>query len=149
MQYKPHSQPRHQATSSRQQQPVTRFHRISRQIGCFVAAVCLVLAASSNALAEKINLNTADAEALEYIPGIGPAKAREIIALRSAGDGFKSIDDLLEVPGIGAKTLEVIRQHGSVDSGVATLTDQMRQNPARRNALPESSSSSIGTAGSG
>lgn len=84
---------------------------------------------SNPALAEKINLNSADSEALEYIPGIGPSKSKEIIALRTASDGFKSVEDLLAVPGIGEKTLQIIKQHGVLDGGVSTLTEEMRQNP--------------------
>lgn len=95
----------------------------------YVLAVLIMTAFSSNALAEKINLNSADAEALEYIPGIGPAKSKEIIALRSESNGFKSVEDLLAVPGIGQKTLQVIMQHGALDDGVSTLTEEMRQNP--------------------
>jgi competence protein ComEA len=95
----------------------------------FVLVFILMTLFSNSALAEKINLNNADAEALEYIPGIGPAKSKEIIALRSASDGFKSVEDLLAVPGIGEKTLRVIKQHGVLDGGVSTLTEEMRQNP--------------------
>ena len=89
---------------------------------------------SGNALAEKVNLNSADAEALEYIPGIGPAKSKEIIALREASNGFKSVEDLLAVPGIGEKTLEVIKKHGVIEGGVSSLTEEMRQNPPQSSA---------------
>ncbi len=97
-------------------------------LGCILVFVLMTLF-SSAALAEKINLNSADAEALEYIPGIGPAKSKEIIALRSESNGFKSVEDLLAVPGIGEKTLQVIKQHGVLNGGVSTLTEEMRQNP--------------------
>ena len=44
-------------------------------MGKFLCSMFLMLAMCSNAWAEKINLNSADAEALQYIPGIGPAKS--------------------------------------------------------------------------
>ena len=102
-------------------------------LGCIFAFLLLTLF-SGAALAEKVNLNNADAEALEYIPGIGPAKSKEIIALREANNGFKSVEDLLAVPGIGEKTLEVIKQHGVIDGGVSSLTEEMRQNPPQSSA---------------
>jgi len=62
----------------------------------------------------KINLNTATPQQLEALPGIGPALAQRIISLRSQlkrqnGHGFQSIEQLLEVPGIGPKRFAHIR----------------------------------------
>ncbi len=57
----------------------------------------------------KVNLNTADAAALETLPRVGPAMAQKIIAWRQANGRFASVDDLLAVSGIGAKTLESLR----------------------------------------
>lgn len=57
----------------------------------------------------KINVNTAGASELESLPGIGPARAQAIIDYRSRSGPFRTIDDLLDVPGIGAGTLEDIR----------------------------------------
>lgn len=57
----------------------------------------------------RVNLNTADRAALETLPGVGPALAERIIAWREANGGFRSVDDLLEVSGIGEKTLEGMR----------------------------------------
>ncbi len=109
-----------------------------------VAACCLMLALTGNAHAEKINLNTADADTLTYIPGIGPAKAREIVSTREAIGDFQSMEDLLSVKGIGEKTLEVIRQHGELDGGVSTLTEEMRSNPPRRAASTQTSDAPSG-----
>lgn len=52
----------------------------------------------------KISLNHATASELETLPGIGPATAEAIIQARSERP-FKTIEDLLDVPGIGAQTL--------------------------------------------
>ncbi len=54
----------------------------------------------------KININTADVQELTKLTGIGPAKAERIIALRQELGKFTSIQDLLQVKGIGPKTLE-------------------------------------------
>ncbi|NII40086.1 competence protein ComEA [Curtobacterium flaccumfaciens] len=50
---------------------------------------------------EVVDLNTADATALESLPGIGPALAERILAWRDEHGGFRSVEDLLEVSGIG------------------------------------------------
>ena len=84
---------------------------------------------SGIALAEKVNLNNAGSEALQYIPGIGPSKAKQIIATRESNGKFKTIDQLIEVPGIGEKLLEAIRKHGVLEGGVSTLTEEMKANP--------------------
>lgn len=56
-----------------------------------------------------LDLNTADAAALEALPRIGPALAERIIAWREENGRFTSVDDLLAVPGIGEKLLDGLR----------------------------------------
>jgi competence protein ComEA len=56
-----------------------------------------------------IDLNTADATTLELLPGVGPVLAERIIAYRREIGGFRTVDDLLDVKGIGAKTMTKIR----------------------------------------
>lgn len=57
----------------------------------------------------RVNLNTADAAALDTLPRIGPAMAARIIDWRDANGRFTSVEDLLSVPGIGDKMLETLR----------------------------------------
>lgn len=58
----------------------------------------------------KVHLNTAKESDLETLPGIGPSKAKAIIDYRTKTGGFASLDDLLNVTGIGAKTLEKLKE---------------------------------------
>lgn len=57
----------------------------------------------------RVNINTADATALDTLPRVGPAMAERIIAWREANGGFSSIEDLLDVSGIGDATLDGMR----------------------------------------
>lgn len=57
----------------------------------------------------KVNLNTADASALDTLPRIGPAMAERIIAWREANGRFTAVEDLLDVAGIGDATLSGLR----------------------------------------
>ena len=53
-----------------------------------------------------VNLNTAGNAELEELPGVGPVTAQAIVDWRAANGGFRSVDQLLDVDGIGEKTLE-------------------------------------------
>lgn len=60
--------------------------------------------------AAPIDLNTATVEQLDALPGVGPATAQAIVAYRSAHGGrFKSVNELLEVRGIGPAKFEALR----------------------------------------
>jgi len=58
-----------------------------------------------------VNINTATAEELELLPGIGPARARAILEYRKVRGAFAKVDDLREVDGIGERSLELLRPH--------------------------------------
>ncbi|GLK88942.1 ComEA family DNA-binding protein [Pseudomonas turukhanskensis] len=67
-------------------------------------------------VAGALNLNTADAQALQTgLIGIGQVKAQAIVEYREANGPFTSVDELLEVKGIGASTLEKNRARLSLD----------------------------------
>jgi len=57
----------------------------------------------------RVNLNTADAAALDTLPGVGPATAAKILAWRERHGRFESIEDLLDVGGIGEAKLDALR----------------------------------------
>ncbi len=62
----------------------------------------------------KVNINTADAAALQTIPGIGPSKADRIIEYRESEGKFNEIDDIKNISGIGNKTFESIKVYITV-----------------------------------
>jgi competence protein ComEA len=57
----------------------------------------------------RVNLNTADAAALETLPRVGPALAERILQWREANGRFAAIEDLMQVTGIGEKTFDGLR----------------------------------------
>jgi competence protein ComEA len=56
-----------------------------------------------------VDLNTATEADLDTLPGVGPVTARAILDWRTEHGGFTSVDELLEVSGIGEVTLEELR----------------------------------------
>lgn len=63
----------------------------------------------------KIRINSASVEELQKLKGIGPAKAEAIVSYREENGPFQTVEDLLEVSGIGEKTLETIKDDIVVD----------------------------------
>lgn len=74
-----------------------------------VPAVGETAAAAPGMSGGKVNLNTADAATLDTLPGVGPATAAKIIAWREQHGRFASVEDLLDVSGIGAAKFESLR----------------------------------------
>ena len=65
--------------------------------------------ASATVAGGKVNINTASAQELTTLPGIGPKKADAIVSYRKANGAFGSVDDIVKVKGIGPKTLDKLR----------------------------------------
>lgn len=59
----------------------------------------------------KININTALVQELDTLPGIGPATAEKIVAYREKVGGFKKIEDIMEVPGIGESKFNSLKDY--------------------------------------
>jgi len=64
----------------------------------------------------RVNLNTATAEELQKIPGIGPTIAERILAYRTKQGGFRTVSELLAVSGIGEKSLERLEPYLYIES---------------------------------
>ena len=94
------------------------------------------------AFAGGIDINTADASALESLPGIGESKAAAIIQYRTDHGPFKTVDELDHVSGIGPSTLASIRDLVSIGGGgtaAGTATTATTAAPAPT-STPSSSS---------
>lgn len=65
--------------------------------------------AAAGAVMGKVNINTATAEQLAVLPGVGEVIGQAIVDYRQMNGPFKTVDDLAEVKGIGEKKLEAIR----------------------------------------
>ena len=62
----------------------------------------------------KVNINTANADEVATLNGIGKAKAEAIVAYRTANGNFTTVDDLTKVKGIGDKIIEKIKPEVTV-----------------------------------
>ena len=80
----------------------------------FCFALLIVLFSVTMAFA-KVNINTATADELAGLTGIGKVKAEAIVAYRTANGQFKSVEDLTKVTGIGDKTLEKLKADITID----------------------------------
>ena len=78
------------------------------------------IASAGKAIDGVVNLNTAPAVTLGLLPGVGPAKAAAIVRYR-ARRPFRTVDELVRIPGIGRKQVRALRPHLAV-SGPSTAT---------------------------
>lgn len=69
----------------------------------------LAIALASPLACAALNLNTATKDELVALSGIGPAKAQAILDYRAQHGGFKSVDELKDVKGIGARRFEKLK----------------------------------------
>jgi len=79
-------------------------------IGRLLAAVFVIIFIATGVGvagdAPKVNINNATVEELTQLKRIGPKYAEKIVAFREANGPFKTADELVNVPGIGSKTVE-------------------------------------------
>ena len=82
----------------------------------FATVMCVgsAVAAAKPAPSSKINVNTASAEQLTALPGVGPKLAARIVDHRQKEGSFRSVQELLNVKGIGEKNLAKIQGYLSV-----------------------------------
>lgn len=88
--------------------------------GAIALATALLLAFAASAaetapLKGTVNVNTASVTELQLLPGVGEARASELIALRKQRGGFKSLDELKDVKGIGDAGLDKMRPYVRLD----------------------------------
>lgn len=83
--------------------------------GASPAAAGVEPASAMSGSYRRLDLNTASAEELELLPGIGPKKAEAVLAWRDTNGRFSRVEDLLEIKGIGERTLERLRPYVCVD----------------------------------
>jgi competence protein ComEA len=69
------------------------------------AGVAATMTSGTSPVADLVNLNTADQVALESLPEVGPVTAQSILSWRSDHGAFTSVDQLLDIDGIGESTL--------------------------------------------
>ena len=95
---------------------------------CVAIVVLSLLESTANADAAKlegvVNLNTASMDELRLLPGVGPARVRNILAYRHAHP-FRTVDELARIQGIGRKTVRRLRLHLAV-SGPSTAQRVLR-----------------------
>ena len=84
-----------------------------------LVALLFALFAFSGFAMAAVDLNTATAEQLDTLKGVGPAKAKAIIEYRTKNGPFKSVNDLEKVNGFGKKTVDALRADVSVGGAAA------------------------------
>ena len=67
------------------------------------------VSAAGSSASGKLNINTATADDLDTLPGIGPSRASAIVDYRSENGPFRTVDDLTSVPNIGERIVDSIR----------------------------------------
>lgn len=103
---------------------------MKKRITTLMAVIAIALPLLSAFAAAKapvegvININTAPAEELMKLPGIGKSKAEAIVVYRQAHP-FKSVEELTEVKGIGPKMLQKLQAHVTVAQAPGTQGTQV------------------------
>ncbi len=80
-----------------------------------------------------VNINTADSSQLAFLPRVGPSVAQRIVEHRKTNGGFKKVEDLMLVRGIGEKTFALIRPYLAIN-GETTLKEKVKTPRAEKAA---------------
>jgi len=91
-----------------------------RRLWTPVLALSLPLMAGGRAPLGPVNLNTATVTELMQLPKVGARTAERIVAYRKQHGGFKRIEEVMNVKGIGEKSFVKLRQHLSVGARAAS-----------------------------
>jgi comEA protein len=135
--------------------PVLMFHHTFALLGCLLLGPALsahaqakpaqakppaaatpsasASAAPATGVSGVLNLNTASIEELTRLPGVGPSRAQAIVELRTKMNGFKSVEDIMRVRGIGRKTFRTLEPMLRLQ-GATTLTATRKASPVARTA---------------
>ncbi|RLE25454.1 MAG: hypothetical protein DRJ61_02200 [Acidobacteria bacterium] len=93
--------------------------------------VLVLMAVTTGAIAAEtgstgvVNVNTASADELQYLPRVGPALAGRILEFREANGPFEDVNELVAVKGIGETSLEKLRPFVAVN-GQTTLAEKVK-----------------------
>ena len=85
--------------------------RMASLVFAMALAVAPALAVEQPPLEGVVNINTASAEELQMLPGVGEVRARAILSERKDRGGFKSVEDLRAVKGVGDSLLERMKPY--------------------------------------
>ena len=120
--------------------------RLNRERARILGRAILVLgscaggpaAAQGKDLDGVVNLNTAGAETLELLPGIGPAKVRSIVWYRQKHP-FRTVDELVRIKGIGRKMVRHLRVHLAISGPTTARATRKPRDPTDAPAPPPAS----------
>jgi competence protein ComEA len=87
-------------------------------------------AAATADVSGVINLNSASAEQIAFLPRVGIKLAERVVDYRKSNGPFKKIEDLMEVKGVGEKLFVALKPHLTV-SGTTTLTQKIKSTGMR------------------
>lgn len=122
-----------------------RWRRIALSLALWASAGVESSRASAGAkrVAGVVNLNTASIETLALLPGIGPSRARDIVASRTRRP-FRTVDELARVRGIGRRMLQAIRPNLAI-AGPSTLKALPKGAPSPPTAAPTAPPTAAGS----